>query len=185
MALGTVTLNKTPSDILFVSESLKSSMKIVAYDPSDLASPKSQVLQTESGRVNLLRTANGGGTLVAAAGNTLVVGALKQNSLRSVEDLVYDFYSLNTTDEISCLSIRHAAKKSGSKKKASHDLGDLGFDLAIGCARGAIFVYADLLTQLQSKAKRGLDVPKKQHWHRKAVHSVAWSNDGRFARVRA
>lgn len=184
MTVDAVIVKKTASDVLFVSESLKSSFKIVAYDPSDLANPKSHIIQSDAGNVNFLRIANGGSMLVAAAASTLIVGALKQRNLHSLEDLVYDFYSVNVTDDVCCMSIRHTAKKSTSKKKATtQDSSDSVVDVAVGCARGAIFVYADLLTQLQSKSKKGLDVPKKQHWHRKAVHSVAWSTDGRFTRL--
>lgn len=182
MTVDAVIVKKTTLDVLFVSESLKSSFKIVAYDPSDLSNPKSHIVQSDAGKVNFLRTANGASTLVAAATSTLIVGALKQRNLHSLEDLVYDFYSVNINDDVCCLSIRHTVKRSSSKKKAPQDSSDSVIDVAVGCARGAIFVYADLLTQLQGKSKKGLDVPKKQHWHRKAVHSVAWSNDGMLTR---
>lgn len=184
MTVDAVSMKKAASDVLFVSESLKSSFKIVAYDPSDLTNPKSHIIQSDAGKVNFLRSTNGGSTLLAAAASTLIMGALKQKNLHSLEDLVYDFYSLNITDDICSLSIRHTAKKTTSKKKvAAQDSSDSVIDVAVGCARGAIFVYADLLTQLQGKSKKGLDVPKKQHWHRKAVHSVAWSTDGKLTRL--
>lgn len=181
MTVGPVKLNKTLSDVLFVAESLNRSLKIVAYDPSDLANPTSHTLQTESGQVGILRVANGASVLVAAAGNTLVVGSLKQKAFHSVEDLAYDFYSVQVTDDVCCLSLRSAQKKSGSKKKASHVANETFVDVAAGCARGAIFVYSDILSQLQGESRKGLDVPKKQHWHRKAVHSVAWSADGKWS----
>ncbi|CAN8101393.1 unnamed protein product [Discula destructiva] len=180
MTVGVVKLNKTLKDVLFVSESLGKSTKIVAYDLSDLANPISHNLQTEPGKVDILRVANGGSVLVAAAGRTLLVGSLKQKGFSSVEDLVYEFYSVELTDEITCLSVRAAQKKSGSRKKAAHDFDQSFIDVAAGCARGAILLYADLLSQLQGKSKNGLDAPKKQHWHRKAVHSVAWSTDGNY-----
>lgn len=179
IAAGAVTLNKKLCDILFVSESLKGSYKIVAYDPSDLSNTKSQVLHSQAGKVNIVRTANGGSTLVAAAGDVLIAGALKQTSLHSIEDLVYDFYSINSADIICCLSIRSVSKKSSSKKKATHDTNESTIDIAVGCARGAIFIYSDLLTQLRGKPRKGLEIPKKQHWHQRAVHSVAWSTDGK------
>lgn len=179
MTVGALKLNKTISDVLFVSESLHRSFKIVAYDPSDLSNPVSHNLQTESGEVSILKIAHGGNVLVAAAGNTLFVGSLKQKAFQSVEDLTYDFYSVEVTDDVCCLSVRAAQKKSSSKKQAHHDANDNFIDVAAGCARGAIFVYSDLLSQLQGKSsKKGLDIPRKQHWHRKAVHSVAWSADG-------
>lgn len=178
MSVNAVMVQNTHMDVLFVSESIKSSYKIVAYDPSDLASPISHIIHNDAGKVNLLRTANAGNTIVAAAASTIVVGVLKPRNLQSIEDLAYDFHSVDTNDDVCCLSIRNTPKKSTSKKKASEDTSDDIVDVAVGGARGAIFVYADLLTQLRGKSKKGLDVPRKQHWHRKAVHSIAWSKDG-------
>lgn len=184
MTVGAVTINKKPSDILYVSESIKNNSRIVAYDASDLANPKSRVLQNESGKSNILRTTNGGSILTAVAGNTLMVGALQQKNVGSVEDLAYDFYSIETSDEVSCLSVRLASsKKTGSKKKASQEPTDPILDVAVGGVRGAIYIYSDLLSQLRAKSRKGLEIPKKQHWHQRAVHSVAWSPDGRSSNV--
>lgn len=182
MTLGAVTINKKASDILYVSESVKNSYRIVAYDPSDLAEPKNKVLQNQTGKWGILRTTNGASVLTAAAGNTLMVGALQPKSFGSVEDLSYDFYSINTSDEVSCLSVRLAPKKLSSKKKLSQDLGDYVLDVAVGGVRGAIYIYSDLLSQLRgaAKSRKGLETPKKQHWHQRAVHSVAWSPDGNY-----
>lgn len=183
MTLGVVTIDKKPSDILFVSESTKSNHRIVAYDASDLAHPTSQTLQNQSGKSSILRTVNGGSILTAVAGNTLMVGALQQKIVGSVEGLTYDFYSVNTTDEVSCLSVRLAPKTSSSKKKASQEPSDPVLDIAVGGVRGAIYIYSDLLSQLRAKSRKGLEIPKKQHWHQRAVHSIAWSPDGRSSKV--
>jgi len=54
MALGAVTINKKPTDILYVSESLKNNYRIVAYNPFDLAHPTSKVLQNQTGKWSIL-----------------------------------------------------------------------------------------------------------------------------------
>ncbi|KAI3395097.1 hypothetical protein diail_1777 [Diaporthe ilicicola] len=180
MTLGAVTINKKPSDVLYVSESLKSTYSVVAYIPSDLAKPTSQVLQDQLGRASILRTTNGGSILAAATGDTLIVGSLRQKSIGSVENLAYDFYSINTGDDVCCLSLRLAPKKAASKKKAAHEPSDPALDIAVGGARGAIYVYSDLLSQLRLKSRKGLELPKKQHWHQRAVHSISWSPDGNY-----
>lgn len=180
MTIGAVSLNNQNCDVLFVAESLKNSFKLAAYDPSDLASPKRHILHDQPGRVNIVRATSGGSAIVAAAGDTLVVGVLKQKGLHKVEDLAYEFYSLNTSDIICSLSVRLASKKTVSKKKTTHDPQDLAVDVAVGCARGAILVYSDLVAQLRGKNRKGLDNSKKQHWHQRAVHCVAWSHDGRL-----
>ncbi|KAJ0122170.1 sporulation protein [Diaporthe amygdali] len=177
MTLGAVTVNKRPTDILYVSESLKNGHRIVAYDPSDLAQPTSQVLKKQLGKATILRTTNGGSILTAATGNTLMVGAARQKSVGSIVDLAYDFYSINTSDDVCCLSVRLAPKKSGSKKKAAHESSEPVLDVAVGGVRGAIYIYSDLLSQLRAKSRKGLEVPKKQHWHQRAVHSIYWSPD--------
>lgn len=181
MTLGAVTIDKQLTDIVLVSESVKNAFKIVAYEPSNFSNPKSQTLQSQSGRVSILRAANGGGVLVGAAGDTLIVGALKAKSIHGVEDLVYDFYSANTTDGICCLSTRYTPKKPSSKKKALQENSESVIDVAVGSVRGGIYIYSDILTQLRGKSRKGLDVPKKQHWHQRAVHSIAWSSDGELS----
>ncbi|ROV93409.1 hypothetical protein VMCG_08378 [Cytospora schulzeri] len=180
MTLGAVPVNKKPCDIIIVSESAKNNSRIVAYDASDLSNPKSQVLQSQPGKASIVRAANGASILAAAAGDTLIVGALKQKTLHSVEDLAYDFYSINTSDDVCSLSVRPSSKKLNAKKKPSQDVGDVVVDIAVGCARGGIYIYSDLLSQLRAKSRKGIEVPKKQHWHQRAVHSVAWSNDGNY-----
>lgn len=178
MTLGAVTINKKPSDILYISESLKNIYRIVAYDLSDLGHPKSQVLQNQLGKANTLRTTNGGSILTAATGDTLIVGAVRQNSVVSVENLAYDFYSFSTGDDVCCLSIRLSSKKGGSKKKAPQESSDSALDIAVGGVRGAIYIYSDILSQLRAKSRKGIELPKKQHWHQRAVHSISWSLDG-------
>lgn len=183
MTLGAVTINKKPTDILYVSESTKNNHRIVAYDASDLTQPTSQVLQNRSGKTSIVRATNGGNILTSVAGNTLMVGALQQKSVGSVEGLAYDFYSIDTSDEVSCLSVRLAPKKTSSKKKASQEPSNHVLDIAIGGVRGAIYIYSDLLSQLRAKSQKGLEIPKKQHWHQRAAHSIAWSPDGRFSKA--
>jgi NET1-associated nuclear protein 1 (U3 small nucleolar RNA-associated protein 17) len=185
MTLGAVTINKKLTDILYVSESLKNNYRIVAYDPSDLANPKSKSLQNQTGKWSILRTTNGGSILTAATGNSLMVGALQPKPVGSIEGLSYEFYSINASDEVSCLSVRLAPKKSVSKKKASQELSDQVLDVAVGGVRGAIYIYSDLLSQLTgaAKSRKGLETPKRQHWHQRAVHSVAWSLDGKSSEL--
>lgn len=183
MTLGAFTISKKPTDIILVSESVKNSLRIVAYDPSDLDDAKSQVIQSQPGKASILRAENGGSILTIAAGDALIVGAWKQKSLQSVEDLAYDFYSINTSDDICSLSVRQSSKKAGSKKKVPQDVNDAVVDIAVGCTRGGIYIYSDLLSQLRSRSRKGIEVPKKQHWHQRAVHSVAWSTDGKFSTV--
>lgn len=179
MTIGAVSLNKQNHDILYVAESLKSAYKIVAYDPSDLANPNSHTLHDQPGKVNIVRTASDGSAIVAAAVDTLVVGVLKQKGLHNLEDLAYEFYAINTPDIICSLSARFTSKRFGSKKKAVNDPQDLALDVAVGCARGAIYTHSDLIAQLRGKNRKGLDNAKKQHWHQRAVHCVAWSHDGK------
>jgi len=57
--------------------------------------------------------------------------------------------------------------------------------VVVGCARGAIFYYNDLLPQIRllqtSRKARNLSLqPRKLHWHRRAVHAVKWSRDGNY-----
>lgn len=186
MTVNAVPLKKKLSDVVFVSEKDGKTSKMIAYDPSVLSNTTSQELQSQPGTLNILRAYNGGKILVGAAKDTIVLGEVKPSGASSVQDLAYDFYSLKSSDEICSLAVRYALRNQATKKKSSQDSGNSVVDVAVGCVRGAILVYSDLATQMQGslhpRPAKGNLKPKKQHWHQRAVHSVAWSDDGKIKR---
>jgi NET1-associated nuclear protein 1 (U3 small nucleolar RNA-associated protein 17) len=168
-----------PEDVLVVLKKLtRSSAQIVAYNTEALTARTGKLLHTYDESPQLLRSVAGGRLIVAAAKETLHIGLLKARKPASLDDLAYRFHCFDVPDIVSCLDIRHTLR---TTKKGGFELQTA--DLAVGCARGAIYVYHDLLPKLpgdgSASSKAGMIQPKKYHWHRRAVHSVKWSEDGK------
>lgn len=178
MTVDAVDIGGKAEDIVLVLKRLtKSSAQIFAYDTKALSTNNGKLLHTYDESPQLLRSAAGGRLIIAAARETLHIGLLKTKKAPSLDSLAYRFHSFDVPDIISCLDIRSKIRTS---KKGVVELQQV--DLAIGCARGAIYVYGDVLSQLPGdgpNSKAGPIQPKKYHWHRRAVHSVKWSEDGK------
>lgn len=165
-------------DVLLVLQKLtRSSGQIVAYNARALSTRTGKALHTYDESPQLLRSVAGGRFIVAAAKETIHIGLLKSKKPASFDDLTYRFLCFDVPDIISCLDIRptfRSAKKGGLEIQS--------VDVAVGGARGAIYVYHDLLSNLPGEGSAspnaGFIQPKKYHWHRRAVHSVKWSEDG-------
>ncbi|GAB1310287.1 NET1-associated nuclear protein 1 [Madurella fahalii] len=179
MTVDSVDIGGKAEDVVLVLKRLtKSSAQIFAYDTKALSKNNGKLLHTYDESPQLLRSTAGGRLIVAAARETLHIGLLKTKKLASLDDLTYRFHSFDVPDVISCLDIRSTIR---TTKKGAIELQQA--DLAIGCARGAIYVYGAVLSQLPGdgpNTKAGPIQPKKYHWHRRAVHSVKWSEDGNY-----
>jgi len=176
-----VDLGSSAEDVLLVLQKLsKTSAQIVAYNTKALSSSTGKLLHTYDESPRLLRSAVGARVIVAAAKESVHIGLLKakKKALSSLDDLEYRFHSFGVSDIITCLDIRptlQTTKKGGVEIQA--------LDLVVGSARGAIYVYNDVLSKLPGGEPGSLKAaaihPRKFHWHRRAVHSVKWSEDGK------
>ncbi|KAK3985390.1 hypothetical protein QBC44DRAFT_250616 [Cladorrhinum sp. PSN332] len=181
MAVDAVEIGSATVDVLLVLQRLtKASAQIVAYDSKALSTKNGKILHTYDESPQLLRSAAGGRVIVAAAKETLHVGFLRANKkIGFLGDLAYKFYSFDLPDIISCLDIRTTTRL---KQKGGSELQFV--DVVVGCARGAIYMYGDLARKLSIEASAASEVgllqPRKYHWHRRAVHSVKWSDDGNY-----
>ncbi len=167
-------------DVLLVLKRLtKTSAQIVAYNSKALSTRSGKLLHTYDESPQFLRFVAGGRLIVAAAKEALHIGHLKSRKPASLDDLVYRFHCFDLPDIISCLDLRSTMR---TTKKGGLELQTV--DVVVGCARGAIYVYHDLLSKLPGEgsgpSKAAVIQPKKYHWHRRAVHSVKWSEDGRL-----
>ena len=179
MTVESVELGDSVEDVLLVlQKKSKSSGHIVAYDHAALLTSTGKVLHTYDESPQLLRSAAGGRVIVAAAKETLHIGLFKaKRKAVSVDDLEYFFHSFGVPDIVTCVDIRPIVQMS---KKGGVELRTI--DLVVGCARGTIYLYDDLLSKLPSgpsSSKATPFNPRKYHWHRRAVHSVKWSEDGK------
>ncbi|KAK4229743.1 hypothetical protein QBC38DRAFT_84706 [Podospora fimiseda] len=181
MAVDAIDIGGATVDVLLTLQRLtKASAQIVAYDSQALSAKNGRTLHIYDESPQILRTAAGGRVIVAAAKEVLHVGFLKTNKkIRNLGDLAYKFYSFDMPDIISCLDIRATTQM---KPKGGAELQSV--DVVVGCARGAIYMYSDLARKLSIEAsassEMGLLQPRKYHWHRRAVHSVKWSDDGNY-----
>ncbi|KAK3393762.1 WD40-repeat-containing domain protein [Podospora didyma] len=185
MAVESVEIGNIAQDVLLILKKLTySSGQIVAYDNKALSKNEGHLLHTYDESPQLLRSTVGGRLIVAAAKEALHVGVLgshKNKKHASLNDLAYHFHSFAAPDTITCLDVKPTVQ---TNKKGGKEIQCL--DLVIGCARGAIYAYNDVLSKLpgggygSSSAKAIPFQPRKYHWHRRAVHSVKWSEDGKY-----
>jgi len=181
VTVDTVEIAGKSEDVLLVLKRLtKTSAQIVAYNSKALSTGSGKLLHTYDESPQFLRFVAGGRLIVAAAKEALHVGLLKTRKPASLDDLAYRFHCFDLPDIISCLDIRSTMR---TTKKGGLELQSV--DVVVGCARGAIYVYHDLLSKLPGEgsgsSKAAAIQPKKYHWHRRAVHSVKWSEDGRHS----
>ncbi|KAK4129455.1 WD40 repeat-like protein [Parathielavia appendiculata] len=180
VAVDAVEIGGQFEDVLLVLKRLtKSSAQIVAYNVKALSTRSGKLLHTYDESPQLLRSAAESRLIIAAAKETVHIGLLKAKKLASLDDMAYRFHCFNVPDLVTCLDIRHTMR---AIKKGGSDLQSV--DLVVGCARGAIYVYHDLPSKLPGEtsgsSRAGVIQPKKYHWHRRAVHSVKWSQDGNY-----
>ncbi|KAI0016134.1 WD domain-containing protein [Xylariomycetidae sp. FL0641] len=125
-----------------------------------------------------------GQTLVASTERTVLVGSLRSESVSSVTDLDYEFFTFNTSDEITCIDLQVTERIHLNRKSQRQSGNTPVVNIVVGTARGGIFLYDDLLPQLRHllspKRQNSSLQPRKHHWHRKAVHAVKWSRDGNY-----
>ena len=179
MTLDLVELKGGKVDILLVLQQLDGSRaQLVAYDHNALATKSGKLLHTLEGTTGLVRSTAGGQFVAAATGATLHMGMLRKSSgdaHTTLATLAYRFYSFEAPDLIACLDLQASTRIT---KKGREELQQV--DLVLGGARGAIYLYSDIASKVGegSNSKAGVIQPRKQHWHRNAVHSVKWSLDG-------
>ncbi len=189
-ALSVVTFDdaKTSQDALLVVESDKAHrLDVWVYlDPlgENPQSKKLLSLKKAGTGLQLLQSSEDGRFLAGALNDRIFIGALATESVESFDDFRYDFFSFDAPDLITSVDVRTDSRKSprspGKKAKARTSP---VVDVVVGGARGGIYVYHDAVSRLQalggSKADKDTIEARKYHWHRRAVHCVKWSRDGK------
>ncbi|KAL2755054.1 hypothetical protein ACRALDRAFT_1077183 [Sodiomyces alcalophilus JCM 7366] len=189
MCVAPVTLNKSAVDVLYVSEKRREAGLIAAYcrkNGSHLVSKTLFETKQPDQEIHLLRSTDNGSVLVGAHAEGLVVGTIQVGSAKDGLDLESEFYSFETSDIVCTLDVRSSPRKQATStpKKQSGKVKSEIIDVVTGGARGAMFIYNDLLNKLHnlrgSKSKKEEIQARKVHWHRRAVHTVKWSRDGHY-----
>ncbi|KAI0535663.1 hypothetical protein GGR58DRAFT_478329 [Xylaria digitata] len=184
MSIDSVKIGSDLKDILYVSARKEETWHIIAYEVRDLELVGSKTLFSYTSAIENLRVAHLGHTFAAYAERNVILGARKHETASTLEDLAYEVVTLDASDEITCLDIQ-VTTRVHLNRKSQREVSDAPIiDLVIGCARGAVFAYSDLLPQIRllnnPKRRQHILQPRKYHWHRKAVHAVKWSRDGNY-----
>jgi NET1-associated nuclear protein 1 (U3 small nucleolar RNA-associated protein 17) len=188
MTVASMDLGGEGKDIVFTAEAKDDGWQISAHDLGllgDSLTAQSRTIYTLSRPIQILKAAVGGGIIVAASGERILIGKLRSNIFGSVEKIRYEFHVFESTDFISSMDFRISRKSLAlSSKVAKGDKASV-VDVVVGDVKGAIFIHNDLLANLirfeasSAKGEATIDLlPRKFHWHRTGVPTVKWSLDG-------
>ncbi|CAJ2499978.1 Uu.00g028310.m01.CDS01 [Anthostomella pinea] len=171
-------------DTLLVSVERDGKFHIQACEVKGMKLRACKDLYSSASIIENVRSVQNGRVLAASAEQTIILGVLRSEDIASQDQLDYEFFTFDTSDDVTCLDIR-ATERIHLNRKSQREASDMPVvDLVVGCARGPVLFYNDLLPQVQwlhsSKNRRYTLQPRKYHWHRKAVHAVKWSRDGNY-----
>jgi NET1-associated nuclear protein 1 (U3 small nucleolar RNA-associated protein 17) len=186
--VASMAFGQTQADVIFSAGSGADQRAQVVLCPGGYgrrAEPHSVYTDKEPGsNMPIIRSSIDGSLLFVAAGESLVVLALKTKDASSPSRLLYKSYHFDTKDIICSLDIRICMPAEDSVMAAKKERQVV--DLIAGGARGGIYIYRDILGKLEELRDQGLKkealVPKVYHWHRRAVHALKWSQDGMESR---
>ncbi|KAK7962280.1 uncharacterized protein PG986_003105 [Apiospora aurea] len=171
-------------DVLLVSMAMEDKWHVLACDVEGLQLKGTKTVVDRTGPIQNLRFLWGGQVLAASSGKDIIIGTLNSTPGSPFSELWYEVFIMDCSDDITCLDLR-VAQRVHLTKQSQVEMGDqLVLDVVVGCARGGIFYYNDILPQLRLLHKaanitKSLQ-PRRLHWHRKAVHAVKWSRDGNY-----
>ncbi|KAI0881227.1 sporulation protein [Annulohypoxylon maeteangense] len=171
-------------DVPFVSVEKHGTWQIIACDIQGYKMSAHKTLLNQVEPILDLRSIRNGYALIASSERNVLFGRQTAPAVHVVSELEYEFFTLNGSDEITSLDVR-VTDRVHLNQKSQAEAGDAPVvEIVVGCARGAVFFYNDLIPQLyrlhSSKGHRNSLQPRKYHWHRKAVHAVKWSRDGNY-----
>jgi NET1-associated nuclear protein 1 (U3 small nucleolar RNA-associated protein 17) len=188
MAVEAVRIEDKLQDVVYAAMQLDNKWCLYALGLRDGKVTTTEISTTQKQPIYNLQSLSGGVSLAASSGQNLLISVLQTAKRTTFADLRYDTYTLNCADEITCLDLRNSERYHLTEQSRATK-GDLAvLDVAVGCARGAIYIYQDILSALEGYGAIGRATsqdyqlqPQKHHWHRKAVHAVKWSRDGLFS----
>ncbi|KAL9586366.1 MAG: hypothetical protein Q9212_000938 [Teloschistes hypoglaucus] len=116
--------------------------------------------------------------IVATSGSVLSIGTMENPGQPALKDLTYSWRDIECAEWISCFDVRIVEEEKRSSKQNRQNP---RVDIVVGGLQGSIHVYDDLLNKLVRMESRPSDlIGRKKHWHRNAVLSVKWSQDGNY-----
>lgn len=182
ISVDSVKIGNEMRNIIYVSSKDKQACKVTAYDIQNLKVVASKTVFSHTSAIENVRAAHRGHIFAAYADRDIILGTHRNDTLSTLEDLIYEVITLDASDQITCMDIRVSSRVHLSRR-SQREVNDAAVvDIVIGSARGVVFVYNDLLPQIRalhnSNTRHHALQPRKYHWHRRAVHAVKWSGDG-------
>ncbi|KAH7027732.1 uncharacterized protein B0I36DRAFT_375454 [Microdochium trichocladiopsis] len=185
LAVDLVQFGESTQEVPYACIGDQLSWRIVACNVHNGNFRSSKTLMEHDAVIQKIQAVKNGFGLAASADSDIIIGNLRSTSVSSFEQLSYEFFVLDCSDEITCLDVRASDRIHLSRASQAKTGDEPVIEVVVGCARGAIFYYNDLLPQIRhlqtSRKGKSLSLqPRKLHWHRRAVHAVKWSRDGNY-----
>ncbi|OBU01269.1 hypothetical protein VE01_00087 [Pseudogymnoascus verrucosus] len=195
MTASSMTSAGRTRDIVFTTEERRDGgWRVTAHEltpPGSDIPTVARTIYTSTQPIHILKVVKNGSLIVAASESRVLVANLRTTDFDSVDKIRYEFRVFESTDYISSIDVRVTSANKGQKSKSKESKSKAEtfgvVDVVVGDVKGSIFVHNDLLRKMiQSQnavasGKPAVDMlPRKLHWHRKAVQSVKWSLDGNY-----
>ncbi|KAI1435554.1 WD40 repeat-like protein [Xylaria sp. CBS 124048] len=184
MFVDSVEVDDKLQDIVYTAAKKETEWRITAHYIRDRELIASKPFFSCATPIENLRVAQRANTFAAYTERQVILGSRVRKAGSSFNHLDYEVITFDASDDITCLDVQ-VTSRVHLNRKSQREASDVPImDLVIGCARGAIFVYNDLLPQIRlldtsNTRHNGLQF-RQYHWHRKAVHAVKWSRDGNY-----
>lgn len=179
-------------DVLFTTEKRREAgWRITAHElnPATKAAA-ARTIYSSPQPIQILKAVGQGDVIVAASEERVLLGSLRSEDFKTIDKIRYEFRVFESTDYISTLDVRVSprSKAAETPSKTAGKKNKNVVDIVVGDVKGVVFVHNDLLAKL-IESQRATAAgekhpnlgPRKLHWHRKAVHSVKWSLDGKLS----
>ena len=177
-------------DTLFITRGKKLHRRAIVVqtvvDDPPKALPPLYILRRH-GLSSGLRILEAGRVVVASAADELLIGTCEDWTGTVLPTSLYVWREVTLPDKINSFDVRLKAVQDEVPKKPSNSsmIGPV-MDVVVGCSKGAILIYEDLLKRILGKEKHGASdkstdiTSRRLHWHRTGPNVVRWSRDGNY-----
>ncbi|KAI9817089.1 MAG: hypothetical protein M1827_001201 [Pycnora praestabilis] len=193
MTVSSMVIAGNTFDIVYTNERKHDRWRVTAHklmSGTEAADTESRSIYDTRKPLSLLKVLPESNVIVATSGQRLLVGASNSSTITSLGKLKFVWREIVSSEQITCMDVKGTPRKSvGGKVAKANGLGHQDgpvIDVAVGGAKGIIYLHEDLLNKLtqnerQSQSKGGLKMaPRQMHWHREGVSTLKWSLDGNY-----
>ncbi|KKZ62085.1 hypothetical protein EMCG_03448 [[Emmonsia] crescens] len=145
-----------------------------------------RVIREISTTANELKVSSDGRVIIVIASDQLFVGYTAKLRLEALDSIKYTWLEVTLPVSVTCSDIRERSPSDqvSSSKPSTSSTTSRVVDLVLGDKSGAILIYHDILNSLlriENKSDAGTSlVTHRLHWHRNAVKTAKWSQDGNY-----